>query len=230
MSENEKPLKWLRKQDGEWEWAAEYLKDRLTARERDSLSSDAFTQFSTYEHTASSIRQIQKTRPELIIKLQGAIRQRRYRSDSNGRKPRTFTLTKETIKALNTIAEQEKANNKSTAKVNETAVIAELIEKAGQATKAEREYDKQLKEAVSMERKIAAQVAASLTAQRDEALKYAERYLKLLAQWELMKPEERPPAASEEDIAKLVEPRLKELKDAIAYVAFRGSVFTERLP
>lgn len=230
MSENERTLKWLREQDEEWQWAGKYLRNKLDARYMSQLKGEPLTLFSTYENAVTTIRQIQKDRLDLIIKLQGAIRQRRYRSDSNGRKPRTFTLTRETIKALNTIAEQEKANNKSTAKVNETAVIAELIEKAGQATKAEREYEKQLKEAVSMERKIAAQVAASLAAQRDEALKHAERYLKLLAQWELMKPEERPPAASEEDIAKLVEPRLKELKDAVAYVAFRGSVFTERLP
>lgn len=40
----------------------------------------------------------------------------------------------------------------------------------------------------------------------------------------IMKPDEKPPAASEEDIAKRVGPRMKELQDAIAYVAFRGSV------
>ncbi|RUE47720.1 hypothetical protein IPC1236_18435 [Pseudomonas aeruginosa] len=222
MSENEKPLKWLRKQDGEWEWAAEYLKDRLTARERDSLSSDAFTQFSTYEHTASSIRQIQKTRPELIIKLQGAIRQRRYRSDSNGKKPLTFSLNKETITKLNSIAKQNNADA--------TAVISALIGKEGAAVESEKDYKKQLRESVARVEKISVQAVASMTTQRDEALKYAERYLKLLAQWELAHPNEAPPSASAEDIAKFVEPRLKDLRAAIDYVAFRDSVLTERVP
>nr|WP_100549813.1 MULTISPECIES: hypothetical protein [unclassified Pseudomonas] len=222
MSENEKPLKWLRRQDDEWKWAAAYLRERLSAKEMTSLSSDALTQFSSYENTASSIRQIQETRLDLIIKLQGAIRQRRYRSDSNGRKPRTFTLSKQTLSKLGSIAKRNDAD--------ETAVITALIEREGLAAEAERDYKKLLKEAIAQEQKIASQVEASLAAQRDEALKHAERFLKLLAQWELMKPDEKPPAASEEDIAKRVEPRMKELQDAIAYVAFRGSVFTERCP
>lgn len=222
MSEHEKQLKWLRKQDGEWEWAAAYLRERLSAKEMSSLSSDALTQFSSYENTASSIRQIQETKLDLIIKLQGAIRQRRYRSDSNGRKPRTFTLSKQTLSKLGSIAKRNNAD--------ETAVITALIEREGLAAEAERDYKKLLKEAIAQEQKIASQVAASLAAERDEALKHAERFLKLLAQWELMKPDEKPPAASEEDIAKRVEPRMKELQDAIAYVAFRGSVFTERRP
>ncbi|ALY81702.1 TPA: hypothetical protein ACQGUY_004327 [Pseudomonas aeruginosa] len=220
MSENEKPLKWLRKQDDEWKWAAAYLRERLSAKEMAYLSGDPLTQFSSYENTASSIRQIQETRLDLIIKLQGAIRQRRYRSDSNGRKPRTFTLSKQTLSKLNSIAKRNNAD--------ETAVITALIEREGLAAEAERDYKKLLKEAIEQEQKIASQIEASLEAQRDEALKHAERFLKLLAQWELMRPDEKPPAASEEDIAKRVEPRMKELQDAIAYVAFRGSVFTER--
>lgn len=222
MSENEKPLKWLRKQDGEWEWAAAYLRERLSAKEMSSLSSGALTRFSSYENTASSIRQIQETRLDLIIKLQGAIRQRRYRSDSNGRKPRTFTLSKQNLSKLSSIAKRNNAD--------ETAVISALIEREGLAAETERDYKKLLKEAIAQEQRIASQVAASLAAERDEALKHAERFLQLLAQWELMKPDEKPPAASEEDIAKRVEPRMKELQDAIAYVAFRGSMFTERRP
>ncbi|HBN8410733.1 TPA: hypothetical protein NHP39_000149 [Pseudomonas aeruginosa] len=231
MSENEKPLKWLRKQDGEWEWAANYLRDQLDAEYMSRLKGNALTRFSTYENVVAAIRQIQEDRLDLVIRLQGAIRQRRYRSDSNGRKPLTFTLTKETITTLNSIVKRVKENRRSTAerdKVNETAVITALIEKEGQATEAERDYEKQLKESVSRERKIAAQAAASMTAQRDEALKHAERYLKLLAQWELAWPDEKPPAASEEEIAKIVEPRMKDLKDALAYIAVRDDLTTER--
>lgn len=222
MSENEKPLRWLRKQDDEWKWAAEYLRERLSAKEMTSLHINALTQFSSYENTASSIRQLKESRLDLIIKLQGAIRQRRYRSDSNGRKPRTFTLSKQTLSKLGSIAKRNNAD--------ETAVITALIEREGLAAEAERDYKKLLREAIAQEQKIASQVEASLAAQRDEALKHAERFLKLLAQWELMKPDEKPPAASEENIAKRVEPRMKEMQDAIAYVAFRGSVFTERRP
>ncbi|HGN1769267.1 TPA: hypothetical protein ACKRS6_001355 [Pseudomonas aeruginosa] len=162
MSENEKPLKWLRKQDDEWKWAAAYLRERLSAKEMAYLSGDPLTQFSSYENTASSIRQIQETRLDLIIKLQGAIRQRRYRSDSNGRKPRTFTLSKQTLSKLNSIAKRNNAD--------ETAVITALIEREGLAAEAERDYKKLLKEAIEQEQKIASQIEASLEAQRDEAL------------------------------------------------------------
>ena len=220
MSENEKSLKWLRKQDDEWEWAANYLRKRLDARYLESLDRHVFDRFSSYENTVATIRQIQEDRPGLVIKLQGAIRQRRYRSDSNGRKPLTFTLGKETITKLRSIAKRYNAN--------ETAVIASLVEREGQAAEVERNYEKQLKESISRERKIAHQGVASLKAQRDEALKHAERYLKLLARWELMWPDEKPPAASDEDIAQLVEPRMRDLKDAIGYIAFRDDLTHER--
>ena len=216
MSESTKPLKWLRRQDDEWQWAANYLNERLDAEYIRTLKGDAFARLGTYENVAAAIRQIQEDRPHLIIRLQGAVRQRRYRSDSNGRKPLTFTLNKEAITKLRSIAKQHSAN--------ETAVITALVEKAGQAAEAERDYEKQLKESISRERKNARQVVASLTAQRDEALKHAERYLKLLARWELMWPDEKPDAASNEDIAKLVEPRMKDLKDALAYIAFRDDM------
>lgn len=222
MSENEKPLKWLRKQDDEWKWAAEYLKHHLSADYMSRLKGDAFTRFASYEHVASAIRQIQHDMPVLVIRLQGAIRQRRYRSDSNGRKPRTFILSKQTLTKLGSIAKRHNTD--------ETAVISALIEREGQAAEAERDYKKQLKESVAREQKKAAQTVATMTTQRDEALKYAERYLKLLAQWELAHPNETPPAARDEDIAKFVEPKLKDLKDAIDYVAFRDSVLTERVP
>ncbi|TBU73282.1 hypothetical protein [Phytopseudomonas daroniae] len=220
MSENEKPLKWLRRQDDEWQWAADYLRHRLDAEYMRKLKGDAFTRFSTYENVVAAIRQIQEDRLGLVIKLQGAIRQRRYRSDSNGRRPLTFTLSKETITNLTSIAKRHKAT--------ETAVITALIAREGQAVEAERDYEKQLKESISRERKIAHQVAASLKEQRDEALKHAERYLQLLARWELMWPDEKPPTASDEEIARLVEPRMKDLKDAIGYIAFRDDLTNER--
>jgi hypothetical protein len=220
MSENEKPLKWLRKQDGEWEWAADYLRHRLDAEYMRRLKGDAFTRFSTYENVVAAIRQIQEDRLDLVIRLQGAIRQRRYRSDNNGRKPRTFTLSKQTLSKLDSIA---KRNN-----TDETAVITALIEREGLAAEAERDYKKQLKESVAREQKNAAQTVATMTAQRDEALKYAERYLRLLVQWELMWPDETPPTASDEDVSKLVESKMKDLKDKLAYIAFRDAVTTDR--
>ena len=220
MSENEKPLKWLRKQDGEWEWAADYLRHRLDAEYMRRLKGDAFTRFATYENVVAAIRQIQEDRLDLVIRLQGAIRQRRYRSDSNGRKPRTFTLSKQTLSKLDSIAKRNNAD--------ETAVITALIEREGLAAEAERDYEKLLKESISRERKAAQQVAACLKEQRDEALKHEERYLQLLARWELMFPEEKPAAASDEEISKLVEPRIQDLKNALDYIAFMGDLTTER--
>jgi hypothetical protein len=220
MSENEKPLKWLRKQDDEWKWAAEYLKHRLSADYMSKLKGDAFTRFASYEHVASAIRQIQQDMPVLVIRLQGAIRQRRYRSDSNGRQPITFTLTNETIDRLHAIAQKQKKD--------ETATITSLIKEEGKALNAERDYKRQLKESVARKLAIASQQSALLKAQLDEALKHAERYLTLLARWELMRPDEAPPTASDEDVSKLVESKMKGLKDKLGYIAFRDAVTTDR--
>ncbi|WP_134624471.1 hypothetical protein [Pseudomonas aeruginosa] len=220
MSENEKPLKWLRRQDGEWEWAADYLEQRLNAEHINSIASNPINRLGTYENVVSAIRKIRKDNPELVIRLQGAVRQRRYRSDSNGRKPLTFTLGKETITRLKQLAKRHETS--------ETAIITSLIDQAGQAAEAEKNYEKQLKESILRERKIAGQVTASLRTQRDEALKHAERYMKLLTRWELMWPGETPSEASDEEIAKLVEPKMKDLKDALKYIAFRDSLTTER--
>lgn len=220
MSENEKPLKWLRRQDGEWEWAADYLVQRLDSEYIKSIAPNPFNRLGTYENVVSAIRKIWKDNPELVIRLQGAVRQRRYRSDSNGRKPLTFTLSKETITRLKHLAKRHETS--------ETAVITALIDKAGQAAEAEKNYEKQLKESISRERKNAGQVAASLRAQRDEALKHTERYLKLLALWERKYPNETPPAASDEDINERIEARMKDLKDSLAYIAFRDDLTTER--
>ncbi|MDH0288617.1 hypothetical protein N7414_05780 [Pseudomonas sp. GD04087] len=221
MSENEKPLRWLRRQDGEWEWAADYLVQRLDSEHLKSIAPNPTNRLGTYENVVSAIRKIRKDDPELVIRLQGAVRQRRYRSDSNGRKPLTFTLSKETISRLKHLAKRQETS--------ETAVITALIDKAGQAAEAEKNYEKQLKESISRERKIAGQITASMRAQRDEALKHVERYLKLLAQWELMWPDEKPPAASDEDINKLIEARMKDLKGSLAYIALRDDLTTERL-
>ncbi|HBO1522996.1 hypothetical protein R4J70_13360 [Pseudomonas aeruginosa] len=220
MSENEKPLRWLRRQDGEWEWAADYLVQRLDSEYIKSIAPNPTNRLGTYENVVSAIRKIRKDDPELVIRLQGAVRQRRYRSDSNGRKPLTFTLSKETISRLKHLAKRHETS--------ETAVITALIDKAGQVAEAEKNYEKQLKESISRERKIAGQITASLRAQRDEALKHAERYMKLLTRWELMWPGEIPSEASEEEITKLVEPKMKDLKDALRYIAFRDSLTTER--
>lgn len=220
MSENERPLKWLRKQGDEWKWAADYLKQKLDAGYMGNLEGNAATRFATYENVVTAIRQVQRDRLDLVIKLQSAIRQRRYRSGSNGRKPRTFTLTKEAITSLGSIAKRLKAD--------ETSVVTALIETEEKAVEAERNYENQLKESIRLERRIGAMSVASMKAQRDEALKYAERYLKLLALWELAHPGETPPAASDEKTSQFVQTKMKDLNDAMAYVSFREDVLNER--
>lgn len=220
MSEHEKPLKWLRKQEGEWRWAADYLEQALKPETIKSLAPNPINRLKTYESVVSVIRQLQTKQPELVFKLQGNIRQRRYRSDSNGRKPLTFTLSNETITKLTSLARRNK--------VSEAALISALIAQEGETVEAQKNYDKQLKNAVALERKSGQQRAAHLTDQLDEALKHLERCLELLARWELMWPDDKPPAASDDDIKKLVEPRMKELKDALDYLAFRNSLTTQR--
>jgi hypothetical protein len=43
-----------------------------------------------------------------------------------------------------------------------------------------------------------------------------------------MWPDETPPTASDEDVSKLVESKMKDLKDKLAYIAFRDAVTTDR--
>ncbi|TWC11959.1 MULTISPECIES: hypothetical protein [unclassified Pseudomonas] len=220
MSEHEKPLKWLREHEGEWRWAADYLVEALGPEHIKSLAPNPSTRLETYESVVSVIRKLQRERPELVFRLQGTIRQRRYRSDSNGRKPLTFTLSNETITKLTSLARRHK--------VSEATLITALITQEGEALETQKNYEKQLKTAVALERKNGQQRAAFLTAQLDEALKHLERCLELVARWELMWPDDKPPTASDDDIKKRVEPRMKELKDALAYIAFRDTLTTER--
>ncbi|EZO41505.1 hypothetical protein AJ60_04074 [Pseudomonas aeruginosa 3573] len=220
MSEREKPLKWLREHEGEWRWAAEYLVQALKPEHIKSLEPNAFNRLETYESVVSVIKKLQREQPELVFRLQGNIRQRRYRSDNNGRRPLTFTLSNETITKLTSLARRHK--------VGEAALVSALIAQEGEAVEAQKNYEKQLKAAVALERKNGQQRAACLTAQLDEALKHLERCLELVARWELMWPDDKPPTASDDDIKKLVEPRMKELKNALAYIAFRDTLTTER--
>jgi macrodomain Ter protein organizer (MatP/YcbG family) len=221
MSETQKPLKWLRKQDDEWKWAAEYLRERLSAREMTSLSSDALTQFSSYENTAISIRQLKETRLDLIIKLQGAIRQRRYRSDSNGRKPRTFSLSKQTLTKLSSIAKRHNGD--------ETAAITALIEREGMAIEAERDYKKLLKEAIALEQKFASLMVKSMTEQRDKAIEITKSHLQLLAQWELSHPEEAPPVVPNDDsVTEFVQTRMDIVNLALGRIALEYDLITGR--
>ncbi|HGA2315746.1 hypothetical protein ACNPNU_17845 [Pseudomonas shirazica] len=220
MSENEKPLKWLREPEGEWRWAADYLVQALGPEDIKSLESNPINRLETYKSVVSVIRKLQTKQPELVFKLQGHIRQRRYRSDNNGRRPLTLTLSKETITKLTSLARRHK--------VSEAALVSALIVQEGEALEAQKNYEKQLKTAVALERKNGQQRAAFLTAQLDEALKHLERCLELLARWELMWPDDKPPAANDDDVKKLVAPRMKEVKDALDYIAFRNTITTER--
>ncbi|KXK69688.1 MULTISPECIES: hypothetical protein [Pseudomonas] len=220
MSGNEKPLKWLREPEGEWRWAADYLVQALDPEDIKALEPNPIKRLETYKSVVSIIRKLQPKRPELVFKLQGHIRQRRYRSDSNGRRPLTLTLSKETITKLASLARQNK--------VSEAALVSTLIAQEGETVEAQKNYEKQIKTAVALERKNGQQRAAFLRAQLDEALKHLERCLELLARWELMWPDDKPPAANDDDIKKFVVPRMKELKDALDYIAFRNTITTER--
>lgn len=220
MAEREMTLKWLRSEGDEWRWAARYLSQRLDEKYLLTLDDHALRRIISYEKVVTVIRQVQQDKPELVMKLQGAIRQRRYRSDSNGRKPVTFTLTKESIESLNRLSKKYKKND--------TAIITELLGIEERELKAEIDYEKKLKDSISRERKIATQTASSLRKQRDEALKHAEKYLKLLARWELSRKDETPPAVDEKEIEQHVAPMMKSIKEAIEYIALRDNIFTDR--
>lgn len=212
--------KWLH-QD-EWEWAERYLQDRAPH----SISNIVLSRFRDpgYAGTMQIIENLERVADglKLIERLKNALRQRRYRSPSNGRKACTFSLPNSTVKNLRRLA---KARGQS-----ETLIVANLIDELGSITKEQQSEAKQLKEVARLEREAAKKTTSLLRSQLDEVLKHLERHVELLLMWETSMETNQPPFAGDEtDARREVEKRMREIKRSLNVIAFKHDIISERL-
>lgn len=212
-----KNLNWLR-QD-EWQWAECYLRDRAP---RELFLGN----FGSPSHAKTTLiienlgQHLDGLR--LIERLKNALRQRRYRSPSNGRQACTFSLTNKTVTTLNSLA---KSQDKT-----ETFIVTGLIDGLGSITKEHKNQIKQLNEAARLERKAAKQANALLKSQLDEVMNHLERHVELLVMWETSMNASQPPFDGDEtDARREVEKRMKGIKRSLNIIAFKHDIISERL-
>lgn len=212
-----KSLKWLR-QD-EWQWAECYLRDRAP--------SELFLGIFGSPSHAKTTRIIERLGQNidglrLIERLKNALRQRRYRSPSNGRQACTFSLPNSTVKNLRRLA---KAPSQS-----ETLIVTELIDGLHSLTKEQQTKAKQLKEATQIEQKAAKQMNAMLKSQLDEVMNHLERHMELLVMWETSMNASQPPFDGDEtDARREVDKRMKGIKRSLNIIALKHDIISERL-
>ncbi|KAA6178317.1 hypothetical protein F3K50_05220 [Pseudomonas marginalis] len=94
--------------------------------------------------------------------MKNALRQRRYRSPSNGKQACTFSLPNSTVKKLRRLA--------AAPGQTETSIVTELIDDLHSFTQEQQRKAKQLKDAAQSEQKVAKQTNAMLKRQLDEAM------------------------------------------------------------
>lgn len=206
----------------EWQWAERYLQERAPP----SISNIVFAQFRAlgYAGTEQIIEDLEQTRDglKLIERLKNALRQRRYRSPSNGRQVCAFSLPNSTVKNLHHLAK--------TRGLPETLLVAELIDGLDSRTKEQQTKIKQLKEAARLQGEAAKQANSLLRSQLDEVMKHLERHMELLVMWETAMETIHPPFDGDESAAcREVEKRMKGIKRSLNLIAFKHDVVSERL-
>ncbi|KPM62817.1 hypothetical protein HB13667_16665 [Pseudomonas putida] len=208
---------WLRQ--NEWEWAEAYLRKRAPR--------DIFLgRFDKpgYARTTQIIEDIEQTTEgiKLIERLKNALRQRRYRSPSNGRKACTFSLPTKTVTRLRHLANKHDQP--------ETSIVAALIDGLYDMTKTQQAREEQLKKTAQIERQIANQAKSLLKAQLEEAMKHLERQVELVVMWELSLEAAEPPFEGDETQARLeVDKRMKGVQRELRIIATKHALTSERL-
>ncbi len=157
----------------------------------------------------------------LIQKLKNALKQRKYRSPSNGRKACTFSLPNSTVTQLRRLARQRQQT--------ETSIVTSLIDDAEQRSQKDSEQVKKLKEALVLERERRASESDSYKAQLEEAMKQLGNHLQRLSMWETIHGESLPNSDLDEAaIKQLVERKMEQARTALRYVAQEGLLSNSR--
>lgn len=213
----ESNTKWLHQ--NEWEWAEVYLRKRAPRE----IFLGRFDN-PGYARTARIIEDIEQTTEgmKLIERLKNALRQRRYRSPSNGRQACTFSLPTKTVTRLRHLANKHEQT--------ETSIVAALIDGLGDMTKTQQAREEQLKKTAQIERQAANQAKSLLKAQLEEAMKQLERQVELVVMWELSLEAAQPPFEGDETEARReVDKRMKGVQRALRIIAAKHAITSERL-
>lgn len=201
----------------DWMWVGEYLQER-----KPDIAKFWRSEI-TYEDvkTAIDVLNDDPDGRELITKLCGAYRQRKYRSPTNGRQARTFSLPNAAIGKLRRIKLTDKT---------ETETVIDLINGAETMLRDHREQKNKLKVALAWEREKSKQAATSFKAQLEEAIKQFRPSLRRLAIWEEVYGGDLPYAGiDEQDINEQVEKAIKQIKRAISYADGQLPKITESI-
>ncbi|SDV01009.1 hypothetical protein [Pseudomonas mucidolens] len=214
MIKDRNELKWLRRSGDEWRWVQQYISRHADARMRGNTERFARRKVEGYDQVVVDIADFEQTTEGLkfVTRLKNALRQHRYRSASNSRKPCTFSLPNSTRANLSRLS---KANW-----VTETAVITTLIDDAEWAARKHTEREKSFKTSLTLERKRSELALEAANAQLEQTMKHLERATEQLVMWELAMESEHPPFnGDQEKIRQEVEKRLKKVKTMNAIIA-----------
>ncbi|MCO7036125.1 hypothetical protein NAG83_06375 [Pseudomonas carnis] len=221
MVKDRNELKWLRRSGDEWRWVQQYISTHADARMRGNTERFARRMVEGYDQVVVDIADFEQTTEGLkfVTRLKNALRQHRYRSASNGKKPCTFSLQNSTRSGLSHLA----SNNQMT----ETEAITKLIDDAEWAAKKHKEQERKLRIALDLKRKSAELNINSLIAQLEEVMKHLEHSTELLVMWEQSMESEQPPFNGDKETLKCeVEKRMKNVKTINTIVAARYSILS----
>lgn len=214
MIEKNNELKWLSRSGDEWRWVQQYISRHAEARMRGNTERFARRKVEGYDQVVVDIADFEQTTEGLkfVTRLKNALRQHRYRSASNGRKPCTFSLPNATRTSLSRQAKQNR--------VTETAVIQTLIDDAEWAIRKHTERKRTLKTTLTLERKRSELALEAANAQLEQTMKHLERTTEQLVMWELAMESEQPPFnGDQEKVRQEVEKRLKKVNTMNAIIA-----------
>ncbi|QJI30357.1 hypothetical protein HKK55_17155 [Pseudomonas sp. ADAK18] len=219
MIKDRNELKWLRRSGDEWRWVQQYISRHADARMRGNTERFARRKVEGYDQVVVDIADFEQTTEGLkfVTRLKNALRQHRYRSASNGRKPCTFSLPNSTRASLSRRAKDNR--------VTETEVVTMLIDDAEWAARKHSEREKTLKTTLALERMRSELAIESLKAQFEETMKHLERSTERLVMWEQAMESEQPPfEGDKENVKREVEKRLKKVKTVNAIIALSYDV------
>lgn len=214
MTKERSELKWLSRVGGEWRWVQQYISRHADASMRAGTDRFARRKVEGYDQVVVDIADFELTTEGLkfVTRLKNALRQHRYRSASNGRKPCTFSLPNTTRASLSRRAKDNR--------VTETEAITRLIDDTEWAVRKHSEREKTLKTTLTLERMRSELTIEALKAQLEGTMKHLERSTELVVMWEQAMDSEQPPFNGDRvNVKREMEKRLKKVKAVNAIIA-----------
>ncbi|MBG0843496.1 hypothetical protein [Ectopseudomonas toyotomiensis] len=222
MKNTDRAPSWLNEKDSdERKWAVEYLLKRWHDPTPQKLG--------VYDYSSVSglnmlIRKLESSVAgvKLIERLRNAIRQRRYRLSSGGRRTCSFTLPSETKNTLKRLAKSHRTT--------ETALIQQMIENAALAAAEQKEairHEAAMAKVVRNSRKLAQELDS---VRINETRKQLRHCVKQLARWEFFLKNEQPELSSEDEATAtaMAERRMRAIHETIEASVAKYKILSPR--